>query len=741
MQLDARTLAVASNAVDLLITAIGALIWTSGRMYPGFGRWTTARLCAGAALLLSIQVGVWPASVTVLGASILGLLNLVLTVEACREFLGLKLRSVWNFGVASLIFGWLVYLFANGQSAHYGYFTLVLTAAIGYSLCGWTLLNYSSGVRGSGLWITAIGFLFIGAIYAMRDWYYLNQPGGAITDSNSWNTAFLMIVTMLTIGLNAGFFLMHYERLLADTAQANSELTLLKQTLEATVVERTLELRESEGKFRSYVEGAPVALLVVDSNGGVAETNLTAASLTGYRSAELTGLNIADFVANESGVPVVGFPEWIARSSVGVRCELRQKNGAIRYVWFNAVRLPTGNWLIYIADQTERVQLEYQLAQAQKMESIGRLAGGVAHDFNNMLTVILGYAALGRDSVAPGSEHAEYLEQITRAATRSKDLTEQLLGFSRRQIIAPVPANMNEVVAELMPPLRRLIPENVDLRFLPAAVLPDVVVDRSQVNQILLNLVVNARDAMPKGGKLTVSTAFENVALDAVRLSPDLVPGRYVVISVTDTGTGIDKRTMPHIFEPFFTTKTMENGTGLGLATVYGIVRQNQGFVTVSSEPGRGTAFKIYFPCPATEVSPVRPVPEAPAPRNHAGTATILLVEDDELVRGMTQSMLTALGYTPLVARSPTEALGIVSRNPAPAIGMILTDVVMPGMDGIELRDRVRILDPDIKVLFMSGYNSSMIEDRGCVMDGVHFIQKPFGLNDLSQRIAETLAS
>ncbi|HEV2445352.1 MAG TPA: ATP-binding protein, partial [Candidatus Sulfopaludibacter sp.] len=387
--------------------------------------------------------------------------------------------------------------------------------------------------------------------------------------------------------------------------------------------------------------------------------------------------------------------------------------------------------------EADQARLKDELFQAQKMESIGRLAGGVAHDFNNMLTVILGYAGLIKSKSSLSSQCAGYLDEIERAANRSQEITRQLLGFSRRQIIAPKPVVLNSLLAELQDPLARLIGEDIEFRFHPQAALWTALLDPSQVNQILLNLVVNARDAMPHGGKLTIETANLAVSGEPHRARFGCKAGEYVTVSVSDNGSGMSEETMAHMFEPFFTTKGAGKGSGLGLATVYGIVRQNGGFVDVDSVLGQGTTVKIYFPRCAEESAAHEPGASGGV---IAGSGAILLVEDDELLRGLTTDALSSLGYTPLVAASGEEALELCGR-PETRLRLVITDVVMPGMSGVELRDRMRTLRPDLKVLFMSGYASDVIANRGVLMKGVHYIQKPFSIEELAAKIAETLRS
>ena len=382
--------------------------------------------------------------------------------------------------------------------------------------------------------------------------------------------------------------------------------------------------------------------------------------------------------------------------------------------------------------EAERTRLEASLFQAQKMESIGRLAGGVAHDFNNMLTVILGFAELALAKVREPEVVQLHLTEIVKAAERSRQITQQLLGFSRQQLIAPKPVDLNAILEDLRNPLARLIGEDVRLSFHPDPKLWKALLDPSQINQILLNLAINAREAMPKGGELTIETANAQVTQEYTRTQANITAGPYVMIVVSDNGCGMTRDTQRHLFEPFFTTK--EKGTGLGLATVYGIVKQNGGFVNVYSEVDKGTTFRIYFPSVAGE-SESPELPPAPA---KTGAGSVLLVEDDELVRGVTTAALQSLGYTPLVATSAQEALDLCTQ-PGAAIRLILTDVVMPGMNGAELRDRVNAIRPDIKVLFMSGYTSNVIVTHGVLKKGIHFIQKPFSIEELGRKIAEIL--
>jgi PAS domain S-box-containing protein len=389
-------------------------------------------------------------------------------------------------------------------------------------------------------------------------------------------------------------------------------------------------------------------------------------------------------------------------------------------------------------DITERRQLELQLAQSQKMEAVGRLAGGVAHDFNNLLTVISGYAELLLDGTSSGNPTRTSLEEIRKAGERAAALTRQLLAFSRQQVLAPQVLDLNAAIAEMDKMLRRLIGEDIDLVILPGANVGRIKADPGQIEQVIMNMAVNARDAMPEGGKLTIEAA--NVDLDGsyAQRDTEAAPGRYVMLAVTDNGSGMDQETQARIFEPFFTTKAQGKGTGLGLATVYGIVKQSGGFIWVYSELGQGTTFKIYLPRVEEIAAAVEPVRARPAP--HRGSETILVVEDEEALRSLIRTVLEANGYTVLAASGGIEALGICKIQSC-AIHLVLTDVVMPQMTGRELVKRMASLRPETKVLYMSGYTDNAMVHHGVLDGGTPFLQKPFTPDALARKVREVLAA
>lgn len=387
--------------------------------------------------------------------------------------------------------------------------------------------------------------------------------------------------------------------------------------------------------------------------------------------------------------------------------------------------------------EAEKEALQNQLNQAQKMESVGRLAGGVAHDFNNMLGVILGFTELSLEAVPAGHPLQDGLLEIRKAAERSADLTRQLLAFARKQTITPKVLDLNETVEGMLKMLRRLIGEHINLAWKPGREIGPLKVDPSQIDQILVNLCVNASDAICGGGAITIETSLVAFDAEACAHHAGCVPGEYVLLAVRDNGCGMDAETVSHIFEPFFTTKGVGEGTGLGLATLYGIVRQNMGFLDVDSVPGQGTTFKVYLPRHMVKAVSPSNATDAAKPFE-LGHSTILLVEDEPALLNMTRAMLERQGYTVLPAGSPGEAIRLAERHPG-QIHLLMTDMVMPEMNGRDLARSLMALYPDIKRLFMSGYTSDVTAQHGIIDEGICFIQKPFSIKDLTAKLREAL--
>jgi|GEM_PF-4762617 len=507
-------------------------------------------------------------------------------------------------------------------------------------------------------------------------------------------------------------------------------------------------LRKSEEIQGKLVDTIPEIVVRTDMGGRILFVNDYAMKLTGFSREELLGESMLVFIAPEdhdrarNNMLLAQDGEQAINEYV-----IQKKDGTILFfeVGGDVLRGEDGEPFgrVYVCRdvtsrklaEKERARLQEQLIQSQKMESVGRLAGGVAHDFNNMLSVINGNAELALQDLGPSDPMYNVLHDILNAGERSANLTRQLLAFARKQTIDPRILDLNDVVGNMLKMLQRLIGEGIRLVWAPGQPLWAINADPSQVDQILANLVVNARDAIDDTGRITIETA--NVVYDEAYCKgrADCLPGEYVFLAVSDNGTGMSREVMERIFEPFFTTKRSGEGTGLGLATVYGIVRQNGGFVNVYSEPNKGTTFKIYLPRCVTEDSPMALGKEI---RIEGGAETVLVVEDEAAVLNLTRDMISKLGYTVLAASRVEEALALAAEYQG-KIDLLLTDVVMPEMNGKELAQRIEALRPGLKSLYMSGYTANVIAHHGILDKGVRFIAKPFSLRDLAARLRETL--
>ncbi|MGH9369748.1 MAG: response regulator [Thermoanaerobaculia bacterium] len=549
------------------------------------------------------------------------------------------------------------------------------------------------------------------------------------------------------------------EELAIETVKAGATDYVLKDRLSRLVpsVQRALseardrserkraeqELRESERRYRSIVETTNEWIWESDLEGRLTYSNAAVQRLVGHRPEELVGQKGIEFLHPEDAKNVASVVERaIAEKSgwTGWVHRWRHKDGSYRSVESNAATVfgENGEFQGFrgaTRDITERLQIEAQLRQAQKMEAIGTLAGGVAHDFNNILTTILGYADLVREQLQTDHPLHEDVQEIQKAAERASALTRQLLAFSRKQMLTPVVLDLNTIVSDLERMLRRLIGEDIDLASVLDPQLGRVKADPTQIEQVILNLCVNARDAMPQGGKLTIETSNLDLDDSYVRRHGYAMSGPHVFLAISDNGTGMDEETRSHIFEPFFTTKGAGKGTGLGLSTVYGIVKQSRGHIEVYSEPGHGTTFKVYLPRVFEDRVPVTPTTEeTPA----HGSETILLVEDEAPVRALTRRFLEALGYRVLETSGPEEAVRLAKTHPEP-LHLMVTDAVMPGKSGPELARLMSSVRPEMKVLFISGYTNDAIVRQGLLKANEAFLQKPFRSDTLARKVRSIL--
>lgn len=538
---------------------------------------------------------------------------------------------------------------------------------------------------------------------------------------------------------------------ITDRKQAEDALEQLNTELEMRIRQRTAELAEAEEILRIAFDASPIGMAMVAPDGRFLNGNAALSRILGYSKEELLMKTFPEVThPDDLEASLANVKQVLAGEIDTYEVEKRYLHKEGNLVWaqlnVSLARDSAGQPLFFIGQiqditkrkeaEKEAEELRAQFMQAQKMEAVGRLAGGVAHDYNNVLTVIIGYSEISIAKMEPENPLRDNLKEILKAADRAKDITRQLLAFARRQTIAPEVLDLNAAVEGILKMIQRLIGENIDLAWNPGAELWSVKIDHTQVDQLLANLCVNARDAISDVGKITVET--KNVVFDEAycAIHAGFFPGEFVMLAVSDDGCGMDKEIRDHIFEPFFTTKPLGQGTGLGLATVYGIVKQNGGFINVYSEPDKGTTFHLYLSRHVGAADKVRK--QCPEEISYGHGETILVVEDEVSILNLLREMLEGLGYAVLTAGRPGDALQLAEER-AGKIHLLITDVVMPEMNGKELAERLRGLYPALKCLFMSGYTANVIAHHGILDEGVHFIQKPASIKDLASKVRETL--
>jgi len=561
-------------------------------------------------------------------------------------------------------------------------------------------------------------------------------------------TAWRSVEHAFWVSVEIAFLAYAIRQSLGEMRQVAERQVLLENSnheMEAAVKSRTADLAASEERFRALFQNSPVGLYQASPEGVLRMVNPTLLTMLGYSSEE-------ELLASQDRL-------WDAESTA-TRLEIlreMQQQGEIRSrdgVWLHrdgtrvfvrenakAEKTAAGELVHFqgsVEDVTERRQLEERYLQAQKVQAIGQLAGGVAHDFNNILTAILGYSEILLDGYALEETPKTFVTEIKKAGERASNLTQQLLAFSRKQTLQPKVIQLNSIVSDMHGMLKRLVGEHIIIHTPTSPDLGAVKADPGQLQQVLLNLVVNARDAMPGGGTITIETSDALLEEEYTRLYPDVTPGRYVMLAVSDSGTGIPPEVVAQIFEPFFTTKEVGVGTGLGLSTCHGIIKQSGGHIAVYSEVGHGSTFKIYLP--ETTESGTHEIAEGGGCLQR-GNETVLLVEDEPMVRDLGHLALSSLGYRVIEAADGIEALARFEELDGESLHLLVTDVVMPGMGGRELAKRIRDLSPTTQVLFNSGYSYDSIQRTDLLDDGIFFLQKPYTMSVLGKKVREVLGS
>ena len=548
-------------------------------------------------------------------------------------------------------------------------------------------------------------------------------------------------ISLSPVATEKGSFVLSSIRDISDRKKIAEELRRANEELYRRTAE---QLGEYRSRLASIIDSSEDAILSKALDGTITSWNKGAERIYGYSAEQVVGKNISMLTSSDRPDEIPAILEKIARGENIEHYESTRVTKDGRHLDVSISVSPLRNAIgeivgasAIVRDITAQKRAEAQLRQSQKMEAIGRLAGGVAHDFNNILGIIYACTEFLRDRVSPASEPTLYIENIRKAVDRGTALTRQLLTFSRTTKVQPLVLDLNDRLKDISKLLRSLLGDDIEILIVPRSPSAVVEADPGRLDQIVVNMAVNARDAMPRGGKLILETFTVNLEESFADQQQAMTPGKYVVLAVSDTGTGMDEATMTRIFEPFFTTKEVGKGTGLGLATVYGIVKQSAGHIFVYSEPGHGTTFKIYLPNADHKIVTASPTAVEQVGPKRQGT-TILLVEDDDIMRGLTAQLLKEHGYTVVEASDGKSALEIVESHVTP-IDLVLTDVIMRRMGGPELVDRLNTTHPGMKVVYMSGYTGEQMASRAVLQPGVSLLEKPFTRTALLNLIHTTL--
>ena len=747
--MDTKTFFITALFVTLTINAGMALVFWTRRTYPGFGYWLAGSCCRSVgSILFILQRSQFPPELTVILANYLFLAESMLFIRGTLIFRGRP----------PIPYGWDLAVFLSFSSL-FAYFIHVepsLTARI---------VVFSLYCCALDIWMLRVLLTRRPAYFGTTDiwqaWIWgalavFNLTRAGYTWAFERGAADFMALpqlqTFMVMILVMAALMIALTQIIMNAQRVEYDLRMARKRLEEDLEERKRmeeALRQSETTLRSIFAVAPVGICIAKER-TLQIINQAWYKITGYSEADgIVGCVARMLYESEEEFERVGrevFNSLRQYGAASVRTRHVRKDGSLCDVILTAALLqpdnPSAGTVITLEDITDRLKseeesrkLQAQFHQAQKMESVGRLAGGIAHDFNNMLGVILGHTELAMFSTDGKPPLHNNLLEIRKAAERSADLTRQLLAFARRQTIAPKVLDLNTMVEGMLKMLKRLIGEDIDLSWAPGANLWAVKIDPGQIDQLMMNLCVNARDAIDGVGKITIETGATSFDAEHNAGQWDIQPGDYVTLIVSDNGCGMDAETKAKIFEPFFTTKDVNRGTGLGLATVYGIVKQNDGFINVYSEPGQGTTFKIYLRRHnGTEAVAER---EAPSAAPAGGHETVLLVEDEQAILKMTATMLERQGYTVLTASTPGEAIELAQKHDS--IRLLITDVIMPGMNGQVLAEKLGRIHPEMKCLYMSGYTANVIAHHGVLDEGIHFIQKPFSRATLAAKVREAL--